>query len=235
VYLHWPPANVAASISSASTLYGKVGLCIGRGPVKSELALPSDVDSETLPLPRGNDGHILPQLVQGLEACLGIPRYRGMCVDFITKAMRKPAAHHQDRLLLLVKDIAEEPPLTALRLLQVCGVNTFLTCHLRRPPGDFPFVCGGARCSSGPLPRGSARTRGDRTIYPCTSGGSGRRIATFLSVARRRKPSRHVLPHCGPPHCTLPHDGRSYSKEGSGAPSEPDGSSGWQRVDDAPP
>jgi hypothetical protein len=38
--------------------------------------------------------------------------------------MRKPAARH-DRLLLLAKYIAEEAPLTALRLLHVCGVNKF--------------------------------------------------------------------------------------------------------------
>jgi hypothetical protein len=55
---------------------------------------------------------------------LGIPHHNRMCVDFITKVMRKPAPRH-DRLLLLVKDIAEEAPITALRLLQVCGVNMF--------------------------------------------------------------------------------------------------------------
>jgi len=38
--------------------------------------------------------------------------------------MWKPAARH-DRLLLLAKNIAVEAPLTALRLLQVCGVNKF--------------------------------------------------------------------------------------------------------------
>jgi hypothetical protein len=47
-----------------------------------------------------------------------------MCTDFINKAMRKPADMH-DQLLNLVKDIAEDDPLTGLRLLQVCGVNRF--------------------------------------------------------------------------------------------------------------
>ncbi len=47
-----------------------------------------------------------------------------MCANFIAKAMRKLAARH-DRLLLMAKGIAEEAPLTALRLLQVCGVNRF--------------------------------------------------------------------------------------------------------------
>jgi len=47
-----------------------------------------------------------------------------MCTDFINKAMRKPAARH-DRLLNMVKDIAEDDALTGLRLLQVCEVNRF--------------------------------------------------------------------------------------------------------------
>ena len=47
-----------------------------------------------------------------------------MCTDFINKAMRKPAARH-DRLLNMVKDVAEDDPLTTLRLLHVCGVNRF--------------------------------------------------------------------------------------------------------------
>ena len=38
--------------------------------------------------------------------------------------MKKHAARH-DRLLQLVRDIAEDEPLTTLRLLQVCGVNSF--------------------------------------------------------------------------------------------------------------
>jgi hypothetical protein len=118
-YLHGPPVNVAATINAAPPLYRKVALRIGWRPAKSELVLPPDVDPETLQLPRGDDGRILPHLVEGLEACLGTPRHRRMCVDFITQAMRKAAARH-DRLLLLVRDIAEDAPLTALRLLQVC-------------------------------------------------------------------------------------------------------------------
>ncbi len=123
-YLHGPPVHVAEAISAAPPLYRKVGLRIGWGPAKSELALPHGVDPDSLPLPRGDDGHILPCLVAGLEACLGLPRHRDMCPVFITRAMRKPAARH-DRLLRLITDIAEDAPLTALRLLQVSGVNRF--------------------------------------------------------------------------------------------------------------
>jgi len=134
VYLHSPPVNVATTITFAPPLYKKVGLRIGWGPAKFELVLPPDVDSETLTLPRGEDGSILPHLVQGLEACLGIPRRRHMCVDFITRAMRKPTARH-DRLLCLARDIAEDALLTVLRLLYVCGVNRFVHVISTVPPG----------------------------------------------------------------------------------------------------
>ena len=125
VYLHGPPVmNVAAAVSAAPSLYKNVGLRIGWGHAKSEMALPLNVDPDTLPFPRNDDGRVLPHLVQGLEACLGIPRHRQMCTDFINKTIRKPATRH-GRLLNLVKDIAEDDPLTGLRLLHVCGVNRF--------------------------------------------------------------------------------------------------------------
>ena len=111
VYLHSPPVNVAAMISANLALYKKVRLRIDWGPAKSELALPPNVDLETLPLPRGDDGCILPHLVHDLEACLGVPRHRLMYANFIAKAMQQSAARHY-RLLLLAKDIAEEAPLT---------------------------------------------------------------------------------------------------------------------------
>jgi len=56
-----------------------------------------------------------------------------MCTDFINKAMRKSAARY-DRLLNQVKDIAEDDPFTALRLLQVCGVNRFRHVISAVPP-----------------------------------------------------------------------------------------------------
>jgi hypothetical protein len=133
VYLHGPLVRVATTITAAPPLYKKVGLRIGWGPAKSELFLQPDVDPDALCLPRGEDGAILPHLVQRLEACLGIPRHRHMCVNFISKVMRKPAARH-DRLLRLARDIAEDAPLTALRLLQVCGVNGFSHVISTVPP-----------------------------------------------------------------------------------------------------
>jgi len=124
VYLHGPPVRVAAAITAAPALYKKVRLRVSWGPAKSELALPPGVDAETLTLPRREDGRILPHLVEGLEACIGIPRHRRLCSDFISKAMENHAARH-DRFLQLVRDIAEDEPLTTLRILQVCGVNRF--------------------------------------------------------------------------------------------------------------
>ncbi len=74
-------------------LYNKVGLRIGWGPAKSELALPPGVDPDTLPLPRGDDGRILPHLVDGLEErcriCAMVPHVLvadfvfGVCVTFV--------------------------------------------------------------------------------------------------------------------------------------------------------
>ena len=73
-----------------------------------------------------------------------------MCTDFINKALRKLAARH-DRLLYLDRDIAEDDPLTALRLLQVCGVNRFGHVIFAVPPAiirQFAESCDAAvvRC-----------------------------------------------------------------------------------------
>ena len=84
MYLHGPQVCAAAAINTAPALYKKVGLRIGWGPAKSELALPPCVDPETLVLPRDEEGKILPHLVQGPAAFLGIPRHRRLCVDFIS-------------------------------------------------------------------------------------------------------------------------------------------------------
>jgi len=103
VYLHGPPVCDAVAITATPALYKKVGLRIGWGPAKSELALPPCVDLETLVPPRDEEDKILPHIVQGLAACLGIPRNRRICVNLISKTIKKPAARH-DRLLHLVRD-----------------------------------------------------------------------------------------------------------------------------------
>ena len=76
VYLHGPPVRVALAIFVASPIYMKVGLRIGWGPKKSELALSIGIYVDSLPLPRIPNEEILPRLVEGLEACLRIPRHR---------------------------------------------------------------------------------------------------------------------------------------------------------------
>ena len=54
--------------------------------------------------------------------------------------MKKPVARH-DRLLQLVMDIAEDALFTALRLLQVCGVNRFGYVICAVPPSIIrPFT-----------------------------------------------------------------------------------------------
>ena len=84
---------------------------MGAGEIRT--CPPPRVDAETPTLPRGEDDRILPHLVEGMEAKFGIPRHRRICTDFISKAMEKHAAKH-DRLLQMVREIAEDAPLTAL-------------------------------------------------------------------------------------------------------------------------
>jgi hypothetical protein len=135
----------------------------------------------------------------------------------------------------MVKDIAEEAPLTALRLLQVCGVNKFGHVISGVPPAIIHLFTEARDAAVVHCMEAVHEYKVYRTIIQCTSGGSGRRVATLLSATRRRKPPRHLLPHCMPSHSTLPHCVRSYSTEVNGAPFEPVGASGWWRVSDTPP
>ena len=73
-------------------------------------------------LPLGEDGRPFPHLVHALETCLGVPRHRTICVDFITHALQKIGKRHE-HLLALVIDVSKEESLAALRLLHVSGVH----------------------------------------------------------------------------------------------------------------
>jgi hypothetical protein len=208
-------------MSASPPLYTTVGLRIGWGPAKSELVLPPGVDPDTLELPRSNDGNILLHVVEGLEACLGIPRHRRMCVDFITRAMRKPAARH-DRLLLLVRGIAEDAPLTALRLLQLVQCEQVWACDLCCPPGDHSPLCGSPGCGGHQLFRDDPRVRSDRAVHSCPASRSKGVRASLLSASRWRQSPRNILPHCRTAHCPSPDDGRYDTAEGGGGPAGPD-------------
>ncbi len=124
-----------------------------------------------------------------------IPRHRHMCVDFITKAMRKSAARH-DRLLLLVRHIAEDAPLKALRLLQVCGVNRFGHVISTVPPAIIrPFAearnaavvqCQEAvkdydvsETSTDTLPVGA----GGASLHSLVQHGDGSHLGTYYRIA----------------------------------------------------
>ena len=65
-----------------------------------------------------------PHVVKSFSSCLGAPRHGGNDPDFVVVALTclgpKP-----DRLLALVKEVAEEDPFVALHLLHVCNVNMF--------------------------------------------------------------------------------------------------------------
>ena len=97
---------------------------MGWGPKKTELVLPLNCDPDSLPLLRDPANHPLPDIVLGFMACLGVPRHPTCDEKFITAAL-EPVALPHDSLLELAADVSDEDPLAALRLLQVCGINTF--------------------------------------------------------------------------------------------------------------
>jgi hypothetical protein len=108
----------------APELFAIVGLQIGWGPTKSELDLPYGCDPDGLDFPRGKMCRPLPHLVQGMASCLGFPRHRSMCAEFVTHALQKIYKRH-DGLAALVVDACEDDPLAALRLLHFSGVHKF--------------------------------------------------------------------------------------------------------------
>ena len=124
IYCAADPVLAAVALSEAPPLYGKIGLRIGWGRDKTELCLPPGVDPRDLPLPRDDQGNLLPHLVDGFDACLGIPRHRDNCRAFIRNALSRVEKKH-DGLLQLVEEIAEFDPLAALNMLRASGVNRF--------------------------------------------------------------------------------------------------------------
>ncbi len=69
-------------------------------------------------------GCIIPHIVPGSSACLGVPRHADNESQFIA-AVLENLGHRHDILLDLVVLVADEDPFAALRLLQVCGVQRF--------------------------------------------------------------------------------------------------------------
>jgi hypothetical protein len=145
-------------------------------------------------------------------------------VNFISMAMKKPAVRH-DRLLQLVKEIAENAPLTALRLLHVSGVNIFGHVISIVPPAIIrPFAeardAAGATC----LEEIQDHEVGVHSTHDLPVGA---RVASLHSLVRHGgKPPRYVLPHCWPSHRPPPHDVRKNATEGSGATLGPGGGGG---------
>jgi hypothetical protein len=124
VYMGGEPVLVALTLTTAPHVYGDVGLSLGWGPKNGELVLPTGCDPGHLLLPCNPRGEPLPNIVQGFEACLGLPRHPTNNEDFIINALQQVALRH-DNLLELVRGVSEEDPFATLRLLQVCGVNRF--------------------------------------------------------------------------------------------------------------
>ena len=75
--------KLAEVMDQAPTIYGKVGLRIGLGPGKTELALPQDYERRNFPYPLDIHGIATPHVVQGFSSCLGVPRHSSNDSDFI--------------------------------------------------------------------------------------------------------------------------------------------------------
>ena len=156
VYLHGPPVNVAAVVYAAPSLYKKVGLRIGWGLAKSELALPPNVDPETLSLPRGDDGRVTSArtLGAGPRGVLrhptppsdvhGLHQQGHAEADCTTRPPLEPGQGYREGCP------AHGPTSTT----NVWG-EPLWACHFFRPTGDCPTVRGVPRCSSGLLPIGN--------------------------------------------------------------------------------
>ena len=69
-------------------------------------------------------GSLLPDVVDGLSACLSIPRHSANDLSFITAAFRKVQKRH-DALLGLIDEMAPHFPQQAGRLLEACAVERF--------------------------------------------------------------------------------------------------------------
>ncbi len=133
--------NVALALDAASDIHAMIGLSLGWGPRKIELHLPANCDHDNLPLPRDESSRLLPELVEGFRACLGVPRHPTNCDSFISAALL-PLANRHGALLDLVSDVSEEDPFFALRLLQVCGVTRFGHVLSTVPPDVASAFCG---------------------------------------------------------------------------------------------
>ena len=113
VYMGGLPMNVALALDAASDIHAMIGLSLGWGPRKIELHLPANCDHDNLPLPRDESSRLLPELVEGFRACLGVPRYPTNGGSFISAALLPPTNRH-DALLDPVSGVSEEDPLLLL-------------------------------------------------------------------------------------------------------------------------
>ena len=122
VYLLANPADMAVALSAAPAIYKIVGLCIGWGPGKTELILPSEIDSRSFLSLLAKA--CIPSVVPSFSACLGVPRNPLKDPEFISNSLALLGGRH-DRLLALMEEVAIKDPFASLRLLQVCGENRF--------------------------------------------------------------------------------------------------------------
>ncbi len=112
-YILAPIEQMAQVLHQAPWIFGKVGLRIGYGPGKTELILPKDCSREDFPYPLDDPQVPAPQVVQGFQSCMGVPRHPTNDPDFIHSSLQKMGVAH-DRLLDLTEEVSDEDPLRGL-------------------------------------------------------------------------------------------------------------------------
>ena len=85
------PETLKTILTHALVIYWKVGLRLGYGPGKTELILLRGHDRGTCPYPLDNLAIPAPHVVEGFEACLGVPRHHANDQAFSTNALRSTA------------------------------------------------------------------------------------------------------------------------------------------------
>ena len=123
-YLIAEPDKIDEILTQAPAIFDKVGLKIGYGPGKTDLALPRGYETQECPYPLADPEVPAPNVVLGFKACLGVLRHYYIDQAFIKNMLQDMGVKH-DRLLDMVEEISDDDPFAALRLLQACGVSGF--------------------------------------------------------------------------------------------------------------
>ena len=124
VYLVSDPVIMPIALTPAHAIYLRMGIRIAWGPDKTELVLPIECNPKDFPTHLDSLGEGLPHIVVVFTAWHGVPRHASNDLELTVASLECLGVSH-DRLLELVDAVADEDPLAALRLLQVCKIYCF--------------------------------------------------------------------------------------------------------------